>query len=212
MIVGAAQIVLNVAELDQSRQPYLEAGWRETFRIERLPNHGAKAGLQATERSSLDMVHLTPPLGIAHEVTRYADGPPAGDTVYELANGRVVLHAVDPDRSPAFWHSLGFLDRGGGILESSAVLPAWRMMIELRTSGGRRPATSVDAEGCVLVTLLTTGLERELERLRATGLLLRSTPPWTEQIASRAAVVAIVEGPSGELVELLEAPREQRDD
>ena len=63
MILGVAQFVLNVADLDRACAPYLEAGWRETFRAEGLPNHPAKAGLQAVPRRTLDMVHLTPTEG-----------------------------------------------------------------------------------------------------------------------------------------------------
>jgi len=208
MIVGVAQIVLNVADLDETSAPYIAGGWQETFRVESLPNHPAKAGLQAERRTALDMVHLTPPAGTAVELTRYEGAPPAGETVYEL-DRRVRVHAADLERSRAFWHALGFAERSDGLLEARAMLPAWRLVVELRPSDGARAQTTVDAGGCVLVTVLTTAIEPELERLRATGLLLRFTPSWTEQIAMRTTVVAIVEGPSGELVELLQAPRRQ---
>jgi catechol 2,3-dioxygenase-like lactoylglutathione lyase family enzyme len=206
MIVGVAQVVLNVADLDRTCRPYLEAGWEETFRVERLPNHPAKAAMQAIERSALDMVHLTPREGLAVEVTRYGGAAPAGESVYEF-DRRVRVRAADPQRSRAFWHALGFSERGDGLLEANAMLPAWRLELELQATGGPRPNTSVDAAGCVLVTLLTTAIEPELERLRGTSLLLRFTPSWTEPIGTRTVVVAIIEGPSGELVELLEAPR-----
>ncbi len=206
MIVGVAQIVLNVADLDQASAPYVADGWRETFRVRSLPNHAAKVSLQATPRRALDMVHLTPPEGGAVELTCYEGAPPAGDTVYEL-DGHVRVRAGDLERSRAFWDALGFSPRADGLLEARAMLPGWRLTLELVRSDGVRPATSVDADGCVLVTVLTTAIEPELERLRRTGLLLRFTPSWTEQIGTRTAVVAIVEGPSGELVELLQAPR-----
>lgn len=206
MIVGVAQIVLNAVDLDQTCRQYLNRGWNETFRVEALPNHPAKRTLQTAERSVLDMVHLTPPEGISVEVTRYGGAAPAGEIVYEF-DGHVLVRATEPERSHAFWHALGFAERGDGLLEIRALLPAWRLGVELRPYRGARPATSVDAEGCVLVTLLTTAIAPELARLQATGLLLRFTTSWTEQVGSRKAVVAIVEGPSGELVELLEAPR-----
>ena len=49
-------------------------------------------------------------------------------------------------------------------------------------------------------------------RLEETGLLLRSTPSWLETAAGRSVAVAFVEGPSGELVELLEAHRSSDDE
>jgi len=152
------------------------------------------------------MVHLTPREGAAVELTRYEGAPPAGETVYEV-DDHVRVHAAELERSRAFWHALGFFQRADGLLEARAMLPGWRLALELVRSDRVGPATSVDADGCVLVTVLTTAIEPELERLRRTGLLLRFTPSWTEQIGTRTAVVAIVEGPSGELVELLQAPR-----
>lgn len=208
VIAGVAQIVLNAADLDRTCRPYLDSGWRRTFRLERLPNHPAKAGLQAVARSALDMVHLVPPNGTAVEVTRYADGPPAGETVYELIEERVRAHVRHVDRSREFWRLLGFRAQERELLEFRAMLPAWRLQIELLRRRGSHPETSVDAEGCVLVTVLTTAIEPELNRLRASGLLLRCTPSWSERIGDRVVVVAVVEGPSGELVELLQVPRE----
>jgi hypothetical protein len=212
MIVGVAQIVLNVTDLEQASAPYLGDGWAETFRVRSLPNHAAKASLQATARSALDMVHLTPREGTAVELTRYEGGPPAGDTVYELGD-HLRVHASEMERSQAFWAALGFSGRPDGRLEARAMLPAWQLALELVSSDRVGRETTVDADGMVLVTVLTTAIKPELERLRRTGLLLRFTPSWTEQIGNRTVVVAIVEGPSGELVELLQAPRTgQRDD
>lgn len=211
MIVGVAQIVVNVADLEEGSASYLAGGWQETFRVESIPNHPAKAGLQAERRTALHMVHLAPTEGTAVELTQYEGVPPAGETVYEL-DGRVRVHAADLERSRAFWHALGFSERSDGLLEARAMLAGWRLAVELRPSGRPRPTTTVDAAGCVLVTLLTTAIEHELERLRATGLLLRFTPSWTERIGTRTAVVAILEGPSGELVELLQAPRREARD
>jgi catechol 2,3-dioxygenase-like lactoylglutathione lyase family enzyme len=206
MIVGVAQIVLNVADLDQASAPYLADGWRETFRVQSIPNHAAKASLQATPRRALNMVHLTPPEGGAVELTCYEGAPPIGGTVYEV-DDHVRVHAAELERSHTFWLALGFSERADGLLEARAMLPGWRLAVELVRSDRVGPATSVDADGCVLVTVLTTAIEPELERLRGMGLLLRFTPSWTEQIGTRTATVAIVEGPSGELVELLQAPR-----
>jgi len=211
MIVGVAQIVFNVADLDRTCGPYLDAGWQETFRVEGLANHRAKAALQASERSVLDMVHLTPPAGTALEVTSYGGEGPAGETVYEF-EGHLRVRVVEPQRSRAFWQALGFSEQGDGLLAARAMLPSWQLKVELQAGEGARPATSVDADGCVLVTVLTTAIEPELERLKHTDLLLRFTPSWSEQIGNRTAVVAIVEGPSGELVELLEAPRRSESD
>ncbi len=85
--------------------------------------------------------------------------------------------------------------------------PAHKLDLRLDPRPGAAEPTSIDAHGCVLITLLTTGLEREVQRLHDTGLLHRVTPAWRETIAEREYHVALVEGPNGELVELLEAPR-----
>jgi catechol 2,3-dioxygenase-like lactoylglutathione lyase family enzyme len=206
MAVGVAQIVVNTGNLDALRSSYLTRGWRESFRAERLPNHSAKVPFQAVARRTLDMAHLTFAARTSVEVTRYADQPPAGATVYSLDGAAVRLRACEPRASRAFWRALGFTHVEGEVFEARAPLPAWRLRVTLHPTDGDRPCTSVDADGCVLVTMLTTTVERELERLVATDLLLRRTPAWQEEVAGRTVTVAFVEGPSGELVELLQVP------
>jgi hypothetical protein len=208
VILGVAQLVFNVPDLDAAAAPLVAAGCEETFRATRLPNHPHKRPVQSDERAALDMAHFTPPAGVAIELTRYEGAPPAGATVYRHEDGGVTLTACDPAASVGLWAELGFGESGPGRLENRAMLPAWRLAMAIEPAAGeRRPRTTVDADGCVLVTLLTTDLDKELARLLDTGFLLRSTAAWTEQIADRSPTVAIVEGPSGELIELLQAPR-----
>ena len=213
MIVGAAQVVVNVADLEPARAELLaEPGTKETFAALDLANNPVKAPFQGAPRERMAMVHLTPAEGLAVELTRYEGAPPAGTAAYKLrreGEGPPVVVAPGGDReaSERFWtEGLRFTSDEAGRLAAPAMHPAWRLGLEL----GSEPAagtTTVDAEGCVLVTLLTTSIDRELERLQGTGLLLRSTASWTEQVADRQTRVAFVEGPSGELVELLQAPR-----
>lgn len=208
MILGVAQIVVNVADLDGAAAPLLAAGFQESFRAIALPNHAHKRPVQSGDRETLDMAHLTPAGGVAIELTAYAGAPPAGATVYTLKDAELTLTASDPGASTRFWAQLGFAETAPGRLENRAMLPAWRLTITVEPATAERsPRTTVDADGCVLVTVLTTNVEQELARLLDTGFLLRSTAAWTEQIADRSPTVAIVEGPSGELVELLQAPK-----
>jgi hypothetical protein len=207
MTIGVAQVVVNAVDLDAMCRSYLAKGWKETFRAELLPNNPTKIPFQAIERRTLDMRHLTFDAKPAVEITHYIGHPPAGVTVYELDGTVVHLHACEPRASRAFWHALGFSNGGGNVLEARAMLPAWQLQIRLQPSSEERPHTSVDAEGCVLVTLLTTAIERDLEQLAATGLPRRFTPAWEEQLGSKMVTVAFIEGPSGELVELLQVAR-----
>jgi hypothetical protein len=204
MTVGVAQLVLHTADLETVCSAYLADGWKESFRTERLPNHPAKIQFQTVARTALDISHLACSAKTPVEVTCYAGQAPTGTTVYELDGPVVLLHACKPDASRAFWRALGFTETEENMLEAQTVLPAWRLRVTLRPRTGERPHTSVDADGCVLVTLLTTAIERELEQMAATGLLLRSTTAWQENVGGRMVTVAFVEGPSGELVELLQ--------
>jgi hypothetical protein len=207
VILGVAQIVLNVADLDAAAAPLLAAGCEETFSVVALPNHPAKRSMQSQERASLDMRHFSAPEGVAVELTRYGGAPPAGAIVYRRDGEGLALHAAEPAASEQFWSELGFAAVAPGRLENRAMLPAWRLAITLEPLEEPRRPTTVDAAGCVLVTMLTTDVDRELARLADTGLLLRSTAVWNEEIADRTPRVAMIEGPSGELIELLEAPR-----
>lgn len=203
MIVGVAQLVVNVADLDAAASSF---GGTESFRALDLPNDARKAPLQSGLRGRLDMVHLAQPEGVAVELTRYHGAPPAGRAAFTRTGPAAVTAATrDPEASRPFWTHLRFRPDGDA-LALRAPHPAWSLTLSLSPTDAAEP-TTVDADGCVLVTLLTTTLERDLQALHDAGLLLRSTIPWTEQIADRQVRIAIVEGPGGELVELLEAPR-----
>ena len=212
MIVGVAQVVLNVADLDGASRRYAADGWTTSFRCTGIPNHAAKSPFQATPRAALDMAHFAKTDATAVEITSYAGGPPAGEAAYELIDGGVQVRAGDPEASRRFWAALGFVEQRPGILEARALAPAWRLRVVLEAVDRPHPSNSVDADGCVLVTILSTAIKPDFERLRATGLLVQSAPPWDELIAERTTTVAMVEGPSGELVELLQAPRAKRDE
>jgi len=212
VIVGVAQLVLNVTDLEAEVRAHTDAGWSIGFRCEGLPNNPSKAPFQAAARATLDMVHLVKRGSTAVEITHYAGPPPAGATAYELADGGVRVRATEPHGSRDFWGALGFNVRANGILEAGAVLPDWQLSVELVPTDPPPVKTSVDAEGCVLVTVLTTSIEADFERLSTTGLLVESASPWVESIAGRTTTVAMVKGPSGELVELLQAPRAARDE
>jgi hypothetical protein len=217
VILGVPQIVLNVANLDAQHSDLAEQGYTQTFAERGLANNAEKAPFQAAARGSLDMVHLTAPRREpALELTQYDGGLPCGETVYRLGPNtrdavRVVeVRARELDRSAAFWTALGFretapAENGCRTLEIPAPLPDWRLAVRLRREqADAAPATTVDADGVVLVTALSSDLERDLERLAPTA--ARRSAPWAERVAGRAIRVAIVEGPSGELVELLQAP------
>jgi hypothetical protein len=213
MILGVAQVVVNVRDLDGAARELLDASYTQTFAERGLPNHGAKAPFQASARAALDMAHFTPPRPApAVELTAYAGDPPGGAAAYRLEHEdgvpvRAVVDAVDPAASARFWREgLGFEHAGEGLLRSRAMLPAWRLEVLLRPADGLTAPTTVDAEGCVLLTVLTTDARAELERGGLKDLARRSSEVWEEPVAGRNLRVALVEGPSGELVELLQLP------
>lgn len=223
MILGVAQVVVNVADLDGAMATMLAAGYTPAFSELDLANHSAKRSFQAVDRSTLDLVYLSPPApGPAVELTAYDGPPPRGETVYTLAApapagtiGGVVVRAARPAESLAFWtKGLGFAERGPmngtAALEFPTPVPAWRLPVVLEGDAASGGPTAVDAEGCVLVTLLTTDLRRDLANLAESGLAAAATEVWEESIGGRGLQLAFVRGPSGELVELVQlaAPHE----
>jgi hypothetical protein len=210
VILGVAQVVVNVADLGAPSESLRAAGFTERFAERELPNNDAKRPLQAHARTELDMVHFNAPDGgVAVELTAYGGEAPAGRAAYQLElPRRVSVLASEPEGSRAFWGALGFRDAGDR-LEVRAMRPEWSLDVALVDRAAHEP-TTVDADGCVLVTLLTTGLDADLERLRQAGLLSRLAPPWEESIDGRLLRVAMAEGPSGELIELLQPPRQSK--
>jgi catechol 2,3-dioxygenase-like lactoylglutathione lyase family enzyme len=209
MILGVGQIVLNVRNLDAIESDLVSAGYKRTFEERGLANHRAKAVVQGASRGSLDMVHLNAPGATpAVELTSYGDAP-VGRAAFEyLPPAHVRAPTAHPEASAGFWQDgLGFREADGGALELRAMMPAWRLGVLPVPAEVGADETTVDAEGCVLVTVLSTGVDEDLRRLEGAGHLTRSTAAWSETVAGRRLRVAIVAGPGGELVELLEMPR-----
>ncbi len=211
MILGAVQVVVNVADLAAAEQPLTAAGFTRSFHEPRLTSHAAKDIMLSGPRDALTMVHLTPPTPApAIELTAYADGAPAGVAAFTMNNsGEVATTTDDRAASGAFWDALNAPQGDDGLRHFGAVMPAWRLTITTTDGPRRAGATTVDADGCVLVSLVTSNVDAELARLHRGDVLRRATAAWDEDVAGRTLRVAIVEGPAGELVELLQIPSAQ---
>ena len=215
MIAGVAQVVLNVADADAEAARWEAAGFSRTFAETALKNHDAKAPLQARPRTALDMIHLAPSEATpAVEITAYAGDAPAGRAAYrvdDLLPPRAATAVVsDAAASRAFWtEGLGFAEGEAGTLSSPGLLPSMRLRLTLDEAPDAAPAT-VDADGCVLVTLLSTDAVADTARLVDGGLVAAATDVWSETIDGRELVVSMVTGPGGEPVEILQAPKARR--
>ena len=213
MIAGVGQVVVNVADIDAALSTLLDRGYTESFRVSGVPNHPAKVPFQRCFRRELKLVHLKHPTQMAIELTSYSGEPPTGRAAYskeldDSCSSSVELAVEDPERSAHFWRQgFGFSTREknyGYVLQSPSILPSWRLNLSLKSSLVSEGAV-LDAAGMVLVTVLTSSIDKQLRQLANTNLLLRSTEVWQEQFGQFAPRVALVEGPGGELIELLEA-------
>lgn len=208
MILGAVQVVVNVGDLATAEAPLGAAGFTRSFHEPRLVSHPAKDIMLSGPRDALAMVHLTPPTPApAVELTTYAGAPPAGTAAFTMTTSQEIAATTD-DRaaSGAFWDALDAPQGDDGLRRFGAALPAWRLVITTIDGPTRAGTTTVDADGCVLVSLVTSNVDAELARLHRGALLHRATTVWEEHVAGRTLRVAIVEGPAGELVELLQIP------
>lgn len=208
MILGAVQVVVNVADLALAEAPLSAAGFTRSFHAPRLASHTVKDIMLSGPRDALAMVHLTPPAPApAVELTAYADGAPAGAAAFTMDNSHAITTTThDRAASGAFWDALNAPQGDGGVRRFGAALPAWRLTVTTADGPGRVGQTTVDADGCVLVSLVTSNVDAELARLHRSAVLHRATEAWDEAVAGRTLRVAIVEGPAGELVELLQIP------
>lgn len=208
MILGAVQVVVNVGDLAAAEAPLTTAGFTRSFHEPRLPSHSAKNIMLGSPRDALAMVHLTPPAPApAVELTAYTGDAPAGVAAFMMDNSHEITTTTnDRAASGAFWDALNAPQGDGGARRFGAALPAWRLTVATTDGPSRAGQTTVDADGCVLVSVVTSNVDAELARLHRGGVLQRATEAWDEAVAGRTLRVAIVEGPAGELVELLQIP------
>ena len=79
MILGVAQVVVNLDALEPAAPALAEAGYEEVFCEPALANHPGKRGLQAPGRETLAMTHFAAPGGgTAIELTAYEGAAPVG--------------------------------------------------------------------------------------------------------------------------------------
>jgi hypothetical protein len=208
VILGAVQVVVNVADVAAAEAPLSAEGFARSFHEPRLASHPAKDMLLSGPRDALAMVHLTPPAPApAIELTAYAGGAPAGVAAFTMDTSQEIATTThDRAASGAFWDALNAPLGDDGLRRFGAALPAWRLALTTIDGPGRAGTTTVDAAGCVLVSLVTSNVDAELARLHRGDVLRRATEAWDEAVAGRTLRVAIVEGPAGELVELLQIP------
>ncbi len=229
MILGVAQIVANVHDLSFSVQALCATGWQVTFRDE-LANHPAKTPLQSRVRTRMSLVHLNPPAPIpAIELTSYVGEQSSARAAFEAAvpglprgavpgvspaerTMSVRLPAAEPEASLAWWcEGLSFWPTRARAdeqeLEFRALLPSWRLSLVIARCSPDASSATVDACGVVLVTMVSTDIEADLARVGRTSGSSVCTGPWEEDVGGRRLRVAMVRGPSGEIVELLQTPK-----
>ena len=91
VILGAVQVVVNVADLAVAEAPLTAAGFTRSFHEPRLASHPAKDIMLSGPRDALAMVHLTPPArrtARSSSSTAYAGGAPAGAAAFTMDNSQ----------------------------------------------------------------------------------------------------------------------------
>ena len=211
--LGVGQVVLDGPTSRPASRDLVSAGYMRTFEERGLANHEAKAVVQGASRGALDMVHLNVPgPTLAVELTSYGDAllvarpsstPPLGtgtcpDRRSRREQGLLERRPGLPrggrrKRSHPRHHGPGAAARGSARPADDGRRPDDR---------GRRGARAGDRP--------VDGRGRGSAPARRGRDLTRVTAAWKETIADRRLRVAIVAGPCGELVELLEVPRTPR--
>jgi len=131
VIVGIAQLVVNVADLAHAEHELRDAGFRRSFGEDSVPRHTSKRPLQSRARTALAMAHYeAPSAGTAIELTMYHGGPPGGATPYRLALPAAepgVLRGIADDviEGEASDCPAAVTQRGTGAERPSASGPSW---------------------------------------------------------------------------------------
>lgn len=236
MILGAAQVVVNVASLRRAERALGDYGYRRTFAEPHLNCDPAKRPLLSRDRPTLALAHYAAPTGgTPVELTMYGGGPPGGDAAFQLLRPRLDLERALPhckgqgarveapaevqlasdggDEEVRFWSEVGFAPTG-----SSSDPVGFRlrgvvanMRVGLRLDAAASPVTqpTLDAHGCVALTLVTTTIDADCRRSVAAGAAREVCGPWHERVGGRELRVAMLQAPSGAIVELIQLPRSQ---
>ena len=119
----------------------------------------------------------------------------------------VICRSSDAAASRIFWtEGLGFSETDGKTF-FKAVFPHWSLKISFREDREWKPGF-LDSAGFPCLAFLTRNIEEDLLRLGKAGAAC-STRPFRMQVNHKSLKAAIVRGPGGEIVELLDINTEK---
>jgi catechol 2,3-dioxygenase-like lactoylglutathione lyase family enzyme len=89
------------------------------------------------------------------------------------------------------------------LLERKSLIDEWSLSVVVRLDLSRRRRTSLDEPGWTCAAMVSSDVEGDLLRLADCG-ASESTPPFEFAAGGRRLRIALVRGPAGEIVELIE--------
>lgn len=213
MILGASHLTLASQDAPQAARALEDRGFTLDFTDPRVVNSPEKQPLLSASGRAAKTIGIRYFKGRAGPAVELLSYPTAGPDhpsrfIPEFVDGSLVGVTCPVDdlrKAEGFWREAGLKPAGGGMLELTAPLPQWRLRLTLRKEeAGVVPG--LDSLGYHCLSLLSSDIDADLKRLSAST-LGEASVPFDVVVNQKTLRAAMVRGPGGGLVELIEVRR-----
>jgi hypothetical protein len=218
MVIGTSHISISTSDIDLDIQKYQEMGFHLKFLNKQIDNHPQKKRFLENYTPKHSIAVLSGKTGIDMELVEH----------HKIENDKInqgininfdqdSVHSIEYklqefESSVLFWEQqMGFeiikSEDANCYLEKKSVFPQWNCKLKLNKSEYVQQKPKLDAVGVTSLAFLSTSLEKDIANIKQKYSLF-CTEIFELIVNNQKLRISIVEGPSYEIIELIELKNE----
>lgn len=213
MIMGVDHIALSCLEIETACKNLEKDNFKVRFCEKNIPNKIEKKEFLNHYQKTHSLAFIEAQKGPAIELTEHGSSFASGESIYRVQQGKGTIETVevlacDFEASRSFWRDkLRFEEKvlradEAVKLKLTSPFPQWNLEVDLIQSSGEKRKNYLDVEGFSCIAFISNKIESDLENIWQAG--KRASEVFELEVNRKWLKVAMVEGPSGEIIELIE--------
>lgn len=220
MIIGTSHISYSSYEIEKDVQKYIAKGYSLKFLEKDIDNSIQKKLFLNRYSSKHSLAVLSGKNGfnlelVEHHPLKKTDLEPNNNIMINFCDGyieSVEYRVKNFDLSVLFWEELlGFsiieTDKSICSLEKKTVIPQWGSKVKLHKTRRNISTPKLDAKGATSFAFLSTNLSSDLFKMHQSSHVVCGEP-FKLEVNGNVLNIAFIQGPSQELIELIELENE----